>query len=128
MPSKYGNTGFYNSKEWRRVSAAYMASKNYLCERCGRPAKICHHRKWLNDRNVHDPETALSFKNLECLCQECHNKEHGSTHDRVLFDEAGNVAAVKECSATRELKQYKKQIDQALEAVRSLPVVSCENQ
>lgn len=76
MPSRYGNKPFYNSKEWRKVSTAYMNSKYYICERCGAPAKICHHRTWLNAENVKDPLIALNPDNLEALCIECHNKEH----------------------------------------------------
>jgi len=97
MPSKYGNSAFYKSKEWRKVSAAYMSSKYYICERCGKPAKICHHRIWLNADNVNDPEIALNMDNLEALCMECHNKEHiGKSYYRrgpeeTHFDENGNL-------------------------------------
>lgn len=99
MPSKYGNSAFYNSKEWRRVSAAYMSSQHYICERCGQPAQICHHRIWLNDVNVHDPTIALNPENLEALCISCHNKLHiGKEYYRrnwhkenVYFDDKGNV-------------------------------------
>lgn len=65
----YNNSPFYNSKAWKRASAAYMASKHYICERCGRPAQICHHKTYLNGTNVHDPAIALSFDNLEALCR-----------------------------------------------------------
>ena len=126
MPSKYGNAGFYNSKEWRRVSAAYMSSKLYVCERCGRPAQICHHKKWLDDSNVHDPETALNFDNLEALCIECHNAEHGLRHDITLFDDDGNVATVKESVDTKEYQSRRDQIDDVVERARKLfSVVSC---
>lgn len=99
MPSKYGNSEFYNSQAWRRVSTAYMSSKNYVCERCGKPAVICHHRQWLNDVNVHDPEIALNPDNLEALCAKCHRKEHGGrnyyrrnmSETGTRFDDAGNL-------------------------------------
>ena len=120
MPSKYGNTAFYNSKEWRRVSAAYMSSKLYICERCGKPAQICHHKKWLNENNVHDPETALSFDNLEALCIECHNAEHGLRHDITVFDSDGNVAEVKESAATKKYQSHRSQIDDVVRKAKSL--------
>jgi len=120
MPSKYGNTAFYNSKEWRRVSAAYMSSKLYICERCGKPAQICHHKKWLNEKNVHDPETALSFDNLEALCIECHNAEHGLRHDITVFDSDGNVAEVKESAATKKYQSHRSQIDDVVRKAKSL--------
>lgn len=78
----YNNSPFYNSKAWKRASAAYMASKHYICERCGRPAQICHHKTYLNGTNVHDPAIALSFDNLEALCLDCHNAEHGPEAQR----------------------------------------------
>lgn len=120
MPSKYGNTAFYNSKEWRRVSAAYMSSKLYICERCGKPAQICHHKKWLNEKNVLDPETALSFDNLEALCIECHNAEHGLRHDITVFDSDGNVAEVKESAATKKYQSHRSQIDDVVRKAKSL--------
>ena len=120
MPSKYGNTAFYNSKEWRRVSAVYMSSKLYTCERCGKPAQICHHKKWLNDRNVHDPSVALSFDNLEALCIECHNAEHGLRHDITVFDDAGNVVEVKESVDTKSYQKQRDQIDDVVERAKSL--------
>ena len=67
---------FYRSKAWRDVSTAYMTSRFYLCERCGSPATICHHKIYLNAQNINDPEISLNPDRLECLCQDCHNKEH----------------------------------------------------
>ncbi len=110
----YDNLSFYKSKEWRRVSAAYMASKAYICERCGKPATICHHKKWLNGSNVHDPAIALSFDNLEALCQECHNAEHSLQHNVTLFNEDGSIAAVKESQSAKDFKRQQAAIDDML--------------
>lgn len=120
MPSKYGNDSFYKSKAWLRVSAAYMSSKSYICERCGKPAVICHHKKWLNGSNVHDPSVALSFDNLEALCMDCHNKEHSAKHDTPVFDAAGNMIRTKESVDTREFKTQRAQIDDVVERAKSL--------
>ena len=40
-----------------------------------------------------DPYIALSWDNLEALCQDCHNKEHHrkDKKKRYAFDEAGNL-------------------------------------
>lgn len=111
----YDNSAFYNSKPWKRASAAYMSSKLYICERCGKPAKICHHKKWLNGENVNDPSTALSFDNLEALCIECHNAEHGPQHSVTLFDEDGNIARVKESQTVREFKESAAKIEELLQ-------------
>lgn len=66
----------YDSRKWLRLRRAFMESKNYICERCGRPATICHHKKYLTAENIGDAFVAFSSENLECLCQDCHNLEH----------------------------------------------------
>ena len=128
MPSKYGNSGFYSGKAWRKVSAAYMSSKSYVCERCGKPAVICHHKKWLNDVNVNDPKIALSFDNLEALCLDCHNAEHGLRHDIAVFDDAGEIVAVKESVSTKQYQSDRDKIDDVIARARALSVVSCESE
>ena len=94
-----------------------MASKHYICERCGKPAQICHHKTYLNGTNVHDPAIALSFDNLEALCMDCHNAEHGAKHSVTIFDRAGNVAAVKE-TAAKEFKRQQEAIGELLEKLK----------
>jgi|Go1ome_3_1110792.scaffolds.fasta_scaffold01866_10 ferredoxin len=110
----YDNKAFYNSKAWQKVSAAYMASQAYICERCGKPASICHHKKWLNGSNVNDPNIALSFDNLEALCIECHNAEHGLQHSITLFNEDGSIARVKESQGAKDFKRQAEKIDDLL--------------
>ena len=128
-PSKYGNNPFYCSKKWRRVSAAYLSSKSYICERCGAPAVVCHHKKWLNDVNVHDPKIALDFDNLEALCQECHNAEHGAKHDVAVFNDAGELVEVKESESTKQYQRDRAEIDDVVaRAKRLFSVVSCESE
>lgn len=43
---------FYKSKEWAQTRDAYMTAQHYLCERCGEPAKIVHHKIWLTPKNI----------------------------------------------------------------------------
>lgn len=120
MPSKYGNDSFYKSKEWRRVSAAYMSLRLYTCERCGKPARICHHKTWLNGSNIQDPEIALGFDNLEALCIDCHNAEHGLKHDVTLFDDAGDISEVKESAASKDYQERRDQIDDVVAEAKRL--------
>ncbi len=72
---------FYRSLEWKRCRDAYMKKANHLCERCMaegiyEPAKIVHHKIYLNSENVNDPSIAFNFDNLEALCEAHHNREH----------------------------------------------------
>ena len=84
---------FYKSKAWQDCRAAYIKSVFGLCERCGRPGWIVHHKEKLTPVNINDPNVTLSFENLEYLCQDCHNREHGgaSTADGLIFDERGDL-------------------------------------
>ena len=71
-----------------------MQSQNYICERCGGLAVICHHKIWLNESNVDDPMMTYNWDNLEALCIDCHNKEHfgsKSIDDELMFDDNGNM-------------------------------------
>ena len=87
---------FYRSAAWRRLSRAFLLSKNYICERCGHPAEIAHHRRYLTPRNVNDASVALNPDNLEALCISCHNIEHfgagGAVVQGLTFDENGDLS------------------------------------
>lgn len=106
---------FYKSKAWLSCSRAYMLSVNYVCERCGGVASICHHKKWLSPNNINDPTIALNWDNLEALCIDCHNIEHMQKHTKVFFDDSGNVERVKEAQEVRDFKQACKAIDAMLQ-------------
>lgn len=59
-----------------------MKSRGGLCERClargvVTPAEIVHHKIHLTPENVHDPNIALSWDNLEAVCRKCHAELHG---------------------------------------------------
>lgn len=91
---------FYKSKAWKITRDSYLASKGGLCERClanGEivPADIVHHKIWLSEENYLDPSISLNWKNLECLCQKCHNNEHFSEKNaqkRWKFDTNGRLS------------------------------------
>lgn len=107
-------TAFYKSKQWKKLQRYYMDSKNWICERCGEPAKICHHRIYINPKNVNDPDITLNVDNLECLCQDCHNKEHSLKHDVLVFNSSdGSCMTVKECGTIQDFKK-------AIEGIESL--------
>ena len=85
---------FYHGRQWREARAAYLSSVNYVCERCGSPAKIVHHKKYISPGNINDISVTLDWNNLEALCQDCHNKEHfesGTTAEGLRFDRDGNL-------------------------------------
>ena len=73
--------------------AAYLMSQDFICERCGEPAKIVHHKRWLNRDNINDTDITLNWDNLEALCQDCHNKEHHKSAPRLRyrFDADGGI-------------------------------------
>jgi len=88
------NDAFYNSPKWRRVSKVFLASRHYICERCGGAGEVAHHKKRLTRWNINNPDIALNMADLECLCVECHYSEHSgssATAAGVSFDESGNV-------------------------------------
>lgn len=86
---------FYASAKWKHTQEAVMKAYNYTCQRCGRPAKIVHHRVWLNEQNINSPEITLGWDNLEPLCIECHTCEHlqngGDTAQGLTFDATGHL-------------------------------------
>ena len=78
---------FYNSSQWDKVRRAYKLYRYGLCERCGRPGEIVHHKCYISMENIFNPDVTLNFDNLELLCLDCHNKEHSKHH----FDCKGYV-------------------------------------
>ena len=85
----------YPGAAWKRRSRAFLLSRNYICERCGQPAEIAHHKQYLTAENVLDPAISLNPGNLEALCMDCHNAEHfeagGATAAGLAFDDNGNL-------------------------------------
>lgn len=65
---------FYNSSEWRILSAKYVQDKGYRCERCNAMATQVHHKKAIQTPDGW--ELRLDYDNLELLCTQCHNDRH----------------------------------------------------
>lgn len=87
--AKEWTKGFYISKPWRLTREAYYSHQRGRCERCMEeykqgsrkledinPGKIVHHKIELTPSNINNPKIALSFENLELLCDDHHNKHH----------------------------------------------------
>lgn len=95
---------FYNSRQWKDCRKGYMQSKNFICERCGKLAYICHHKKHITESNINNPNITLNWDNLQALCLDCHNIIHGRavTRKGLKFDSYGNL--IKETKLKQEIK------------------------
>ena len=87
---------FYKSRRWQDTRMAYLRSVGGLCERCLKkglyhPAVIVHHKTYLTADNIHNPEIALSWDNLEAVCRECHEDEHRGSDWRYVINEDGSI-------------------------------------
>ena len=84
---------FYDSKLWQHQREAYKRSVYGICELCGDPGVIVHHRRPLTPQTIHDPKETLAFENLQLLCRPCHEQMHGrgDTAPGMRFDAAGEL-------------------------------------
>lgn len=86
---------FYHSRAWKECRAAFGESRHWLCERCGKPGRIAHHRIYLTPDNIDNPLITLAWTNLELLCWPCHNDEHlvtvQTTRPGFAFDAEGRL-------------------------------------
>ena len=85
---------FYHSRAWKDCRASYITKVHGLCERCAAGGKIVHHKVYLSEQNIHDPNITLWHDNLELRCQDCHNAEHMARlpiQNGLYFDEQGNL-------------------------------------
>lgn len=82
---------FYKSKAWLVARTIKINATQGRCERCGAIGEEVHHKIILTVLNVHESNVSLSQDNLEHLCRECHNKEHGRFKKKeAMFDLDGN--------------------------------------
>ena len=85
---------FYKSDRWKKARLSYLVQQNFMCERCGMPADMVHHKQYLTEDNIEDPDVSLSFDNLEALCDTCHQLEHHkgeAVRDGLCFDASGQL-------------------------------------
>jgi 5-methylcytosine-specific restriction enzyme A len=88
---------FYDSVPWKQLREVIKKRDNYECQKCKRQGRVkidtneysekakrkkiqlvVHHIKELE----HHPELALDIDNLETVCVDCHNKEHGRSFNK----------------------------------------------
>lgn len=82
---------FYKSKQWFIARTVKTQNANGRCERCGKIGEEVHHKIPLKVDNVSDALISLNQENLELLCRECHNNEHGRFQKKSNpFDKDGN--------------------------------------
>ncbi len=82
---------FYKSKHWFIARTVQIQNANGKCERCGKIGEEVHHKIRLTVDNVSDALVSLNKDNLELLCKECHNEEHGRfKKSKQIFDSDGN--------------------------------------
>lgn len=82
---------FYKSKAWQLARNIKINATQGKCERCGAIGEEVHHKIRLTVFNVHESKVSLNQDNLELLCKDCHNKEHGRFKRKEnLFDINGN--------------------------------------
>lgn len=85
---------FIGGAAWKKCSKSYAKSKRKLCEDCLErgecvPYEQVHHMIKLTPENIHDPNVSLNWKNLRCLCRECHDKREGKR--KLRTNEWGHV-------------------------------------
>lgn len=88
---------FYNGGPWKRRREEVKKRDNHECQECKRQGRlsidtneysesakrkkiqlVVHHIKELE----YHPELALDIDNLETVCVDCHNKEHGRSFEK----------------------------------------------
>ncbi|MBB4873446.1 5-methylcytosine-specific restriction endonuclease McrA [Bacillus velezensis] len=105
-------TSFYKSTEWKRTRQLALIRDNHLCQHCLKdhcftPAGMVHHIVEVKQ----DWSKRLAIKNLESLCNACHNKTHGSKGPNKSLEgkrtEKGDPPSVNKQSFSKFRKQQK---------------------
>lgn len=89
---------FYNSKEWRKCRAHFIAQRiaidGGLCQVCRQEqGYIVHHKTILTPDNITNPDITLNEENLLFECKQCHDREEAHLYGeapRCIFDINGN--------------------------------------
>lgn len=59
--------------DWKRISAQFRASKNWICESCG--IDLSSHKRLLHAHHINGQRRDNRPNNLKALCKDCHSKE-----------------------------------------------------
>lgn len=110
---------FYNSAKWKKCRKAYLSVYPY-CNRCAslgivEPAVHVHHKIYLTQENITNPDITLNWDNLEGLCHNCHTQEHLGKNDvryGLMFDSDGNLAPYLEgvCDSSERVLETDEQL------------------
>lgn len=105
MPSAVADK-FYHTKAWQKCRATYIAKRitidGGLCEVCKENlGYIVHHKIWIDETNINDPEITLSHDNLRYECLNCHNQEERNSsmqwperENKYTFDANGDLVPI----------------------------------
>lgn len=82
----------YKSPEWEPARQFVIARAQGLCEECMRHGRIeagkeVHHIVELTEENWRNWDIAYNPDNLELLCADCHNSQHGRCSGLSAFVE-----------------------------------------
>jgi len=96
---------FYGSHRWTKCRNAYFVAVYGLCEKCGAPGEIVHHKEpiCLNDLK-HNIDKVFGWDNLELVCRQCHELAHSKRIDGLTFDDNGDIVFV-ETAAQMDMKR-----------------------
>ena len=73
-------TRFYNSNEWRRLSAKRLADDGYRCAMCKSIATEVDHI--IEIKTSEGWDRRLDYTNTRSLCHDCHDKRHNRFQKR----------------------------------------------
>lgn len=95
------NNWFYHTVAWKSFADYIRKSRHYICENCGAPGHIVHHKIHLTPKNIHDYSISLDETNVMLLCSKCHENQHDRqkkrhTEERRIYtyDDDGNIISI----------------------------------
>lgn len=99
---------FYVSTAWTKTRDAFFNSKFGLCECCGSPGEIVHHKKPICVSDVKtNPAKCYGWDNLKLLCRVCHELHHSKRDDGLGFDANGDIVFTQTAQKMEQIKQRK---------------------
>ena len=83
----HANTEFYQGRHWRRVRALYL-QQHPLCAECQREGRVVAARVVDHIKPINEGGARYDFRNLQGLCDKCHNKKSGrEAHKRGVVND-----------------------------------------
>lgn len=80
----------YRDKRFKIARILVIQRDDGLCQRClkrgiKRSGTEVHHIVWITDTNCHDLYILFDIRNLELLCEDCHNEIHNRSNGLTAF-------------------------------------------